>query len=157
MATAREFAERSTCDRLHVGAVIARNGRIVTTGYNGAAAGMPHCEHTYEEVKSDFYTGPLQKLYTTRDGLGSVTYEPTTDMTCPIAVHAEVNAIAYAARFGISTDACDLITTHSPCLACAKLIVNAGICRVLYGQEYRDPRGINLLTAAEIEVELHGA
>jgi dCMP deaminase len=70
-----------------------------------------------------------------------------------MAVHAEANAIAYAARFGITTDGTDLFTTLSPCLECAKLIINAGVVRVVYKHKYRDTRGIEFLELAGVEVE----
>lgn len=115
------YAERSTCNRLHVGAVIARSGRILATGYNGPPSGMDHCEH--EE-----WEGP-----------------------CMLAVHAESNAIAFAARHGVTTDLCELYVTHSPCHNCAKLIINAGIKAVYYSTEFRDLHGIDLLEMAGVE------
>jgi dCMP deaminase len=72
---------------------------------------------------------------------------------CTRTVHAEANAISFAARSGNSTDGADLFTTHSPCYDCAKLIINAGIVRVVYDVEYRDPRGIDLLREAGIIVD----
>ena len=96
MYVAQAIAERGTCCRLRVGAVICRDGRILATGYNGAPAGMPHCEH-----------------------------EKGDDTPCEVTVHAEANAIAFAARHGVRTEGAELHTTHSPCLTCAKLIINA--------------------------------
>lgn len=112
---ARVFSRRSTCSRLNVGAVLAVDSRIVSTGYNGSAAGLPHCVH-------------------------GAAGEP-----CTQAVHAEANAVAFAARHGISTAGSTLYVTHSPCLDCAKLLVNAGVERVVYGQLYRAEAGIDLL------------
>ena len=101
MQVAEVFATRSTCSRAHVGVVIAREGRILTTGYNGAPAGMAHCNHSPDEVNG-----------------------------CQNAVHAEANAIAYAARYGISLEGAELYSTFMPCLACAQLVINAGIQQI---------------------------
>lgn len=125
MRVALIISLRSTCDRLHVGAVMAREGRILTTGYNGPPSGMPHCEHQLNLVT------PI---------------EP-----CKNAVHAEANAVVWAARYGMSTDGCELFITHSPCIACAQLIVNAGIVRVVYDKEYRSFDGLDFLEKAKVE------
>jgi dCMP deaminase len=122
---ARLVAERSTCSRRHVGAVIARDGRVLVTGYNGAPKGMPHCVHPSEDD----------------EGTG-----------CKIAVHAEANAIAYAARWGIQIEGADLFSTCVPCLACAQLVINSGIHRVVAAAPYRDPAGEKLLISAGLEV-----
>lgn len=123
---AKLVARRSTCLRLSVGAVLAQEGRIVSTGYNGAPAGLPHCEPET--------CGP-----------GDI---------CVRTVHAEANAIAFAAKNGISTEGATLYTTHSPCMECAKLLINAGIRRILFWELYRDSGGpIGLLTAAKVNVE----
>lgn len=119
MDMAKLIATRSTCSRLHVGAVIARDGRVLVTGYNGAPAGLPHCVHE--------------------------TTEP-----CTVSVHAEVNAIAYAARWGIRIEGADLFTTHSPCIACSQLIVNSGIVRVVYNHEFRETDGLDMLRSAGV-------
>ncbi len=120
MRVAVIIAQRSTCNRLNVGAVVAREGRILTTGYNGPPSGMNHCSHESEAP-------------------------------CDDSVHAEANAIVWAARYGMSTNDCELFVTHSPCVNCAKLIINAGLVRVVYGVEYRDPAGLDLLEAASVE------
>jgi len=122
---AKLVARRSTCLRSSVGAVLAREGRIVSMGYNGAPAGMEHCEPET--------CGP--------------------DGGCTRTVHAEANAIAFAAKTGIETDGSTLYTTHSPCNDCAKLLINAGIKRVIYWEKYRDPAPVNLLMAAGVAVE----
>lgn len=118
---AEALAERSTCHRAQVGAIIARDFRIISTGYNGSPSGMPHC--------------PLDE-------------EPGCDRT----VHAEANAIVYAARQGIATEGATLYTTLSPCVECAKLIVNAGIQQVYYAEAYRIPDGIQYLMDAGVNV-----
>ena len=119
MDIAKVVAMYSTCKRLNVGAVIVKDKRIVSTGYNGAPAGLLHCTHD--------------------------------DLTpCDRAVHAEVNAIAFAAKHGISTNHSVLYSTHLPCLSCAQIIINAGIKEVNYGNEYRNKDGKDLLWEAEI-------
>lgn len=125
---AEVIARRSTCNRLHVGVVVAREGRIQTTGYNGPPSGMDHCDHPRGD-----YQGPHTQ-------------------PCLYAVHAEANALVFAARYGMATDGAELYCTHAPCLNCAKLIVNAGIRIVWFRQEFRDMSGVELLERAGLEV-----
>lgn len=125
---AHVVAHRGTCDRAQVGAVIARDGRILVTGYNGPPAGLPHCSH------SDG-----------RDGLSDTG-------GCIRAVHAEANAIAYSARHGIATEGATLYCTHLPCLKCAELIVNAGLSTVYYAADYRIKDGEVLLHDAGVDI-----
>lgn len=122
---------RGTCERASVGAVIAQDGRIVSTGYVGSPSGLPHCTDV----------GCL----------------PGPSGGCDRTVHAEANAIAFAARYGIATDGATLYCTHSPCRSCAKSIINAGIVRVVYEHEYRLGEGKDLLRLAGIEVDRHDA
>jgi dCMP deaminase len=128
------IARRSTCNRLSVGAVVAREGRILTTGYNGPPSGMPHCDHPPGEVIRKY-------INLTAKDTGS----------CTAAVHAERNALAFAARYGMATDGAELFVTHSPCLNCAQSIIQAGIVMVYYGLEFRDLSGLDLLEAAGVE------
>ncbi|MCA1800000.1 MAG: hypothetical protein LC650_01735 [Actinobacteria bacterium] len=129
--------ERSTCPRLHVGAVFSRDGRILVTGYNGAPKGLPHCEH---ECNCRFYQGVHDE--------GCRFEQP-----CLTAEHAERNAIAWAARNGVKLEGCEVHVTHMPCLACAMSLINAGVERVTYRNPYRILDGVNLLRQAGIEVE----
>lgn len=122
---ARTVADRSTCDRLHVGSVLSRDGRVISLGYNGAPAGVAHCEHPWDEP---------------------------TGVGCTRAVHAEANAIAFAAKHGVSTWGAELHVTNMPCLKCAQLIINAGITKVSYLFFYRDPSGIILLSEGGVNV-----
>lgn len=124
MENAHAWSRRGTCGRLQVGCVIARRSHPVATGYVGAPSGISHCA---PEV-----CNPSQP--------------------CTRTVHAEANAIAFAAREGISVDGCDLFTTDSPCMACAFLIINAGIKRVFYDRQYRDHSPIGFLISAGVEV-----
>lgn len=128
MGVAHDFAELGTCDRLQVGAVIHRLGRVISTGYNGVPSGLPHCDHASEEPVVGEERG------------------------CRLAVHAEANTIAWAARHGLRVENADLTVTHMPCVDCAKLIINAGIISVTFRTAYRKLEGIELLTRARIRV-----
>lgn len=116
---------RSTCNRLHVGAVIAIDGRVVSTGYAGAPSGMPHCSPESCSVEHP----------------------------CTRTVHAEAGAISYAARKGIGIEGAVLYCTHAPCENCAKLIINSGIKHVYYETPYRKTEGIALIRSAGIIVD----
>jgi len=119
---------RSTCGRRAVGAIIERDGRVISTGYAGPPSGFPHCSQAcMDEHKS---TG------------------------CGKTIHAEANAIAYSARHGISTEGATLYCTLSPCKTCAGMIVSAGISRVYYIEPYRDSSGLELLEKAAIPCEM---
>lgn len=137
MDTARLWAKRSTCSRLHVGCVVARDSRILTTGYNGAPAGMTHCDHKCDCGHSLWHKGGHIK------GCNSI-------KPCTTAVHAEANAIAFAAKYGLSVDGAILYTTHMPCLNCSMLIVNSGIAGVVWETDYRDESGLKLLDAGGV-------
>lgn len=123
MDLAHLIAKRSTCSRLHVGAIAVRGGQVLAEGYNGAPTGLPHCEHPFPQIAS-----------------------------CTRAVHAEVNVIASAARYGVSLDQASVYVTHSPCASCAGLLINAGIAHVTYCKPFRDTAGIDLLESAGIMV-----
>ncbi|MCL6542080.1 MAG: dCMP deaminase family protein [Roseiflexus sp.] len=120
METARIWAKRGTCPRAEVGAVIEKNGRIISIGYVGAPMGSLHC--------SD---------------LGCLIYSESEG--CVRGIHAEINAIGFAARNGIPTEGSTLHVTVSPCLRCSQAIIAAGIIKVVYDEEYRDLRGIEYL------------
>ncbi len=126
IAVAQQFARRSTCPRKSVGAVFVRNNRIIAHGYNGAPPGMPHCTDVGCEI------GP--------------------NGGCVRALHAELNALSYAAREGVRTADAEAYLTLAPCLSCAQLMITAGITRVIYLEEYRDRAGIELLQRAFVEV-----
>ncbi len=113
MAIARQVATRSTCDRKHVGAVVVRERMILTTGYNGSIRGLPHCDEV----------GHLME-----------------DGHCVRTTHAEANALVQAARNGVSVDGAHIYVTASPCFGCFKLIANAGLTRIVFGEFYRDER-----------------
>ena len=137
MAIAERLSWLCTCDRKSVGAVIIRNGRCISWGFNGAPPGLPHCsenDHGYSDLEGRI----VQPRY-------------SGDWGCRNATHAEANALAAAARQGISTDEATLYVTVSPCDTCSRLLIAAGIQRVFYQEEYRDRRGIETLAAACIQ------
>ncbi len=131
MKTAEIFAELSHARRLHVGAIVVKDDRIISIGYNGMPAGWDNnCEEIIEQHE---------------DG-GQVL------QTRSEVLHAETNAIAKLARSSDSGDGADLFVTHSPCIECAKLIYQSGIRRVYFGKNYRDDTGINFLKKSGVEV-----
>lgn len=109
---------RGTCDRGRAGCVIAKNKRIVSTGYVGSPVGLAHCD----EVGHEFHT--VEHL----DG--------TKSKHCIRTTHAEQNAICQAARFGIALEGSTLYCKMTPCYTCAKMIINAGIKKVVCSQDY---------------------
>jgi dCMP deaminase len=126
MQTAQTFAELSHARRLHVGAIVVKDDRIISIGYNGMPAGWDNnCE-----------------------------YELGTELkTRPEVLHAETNAIAKLARSNESGLGADIFITHAPCLDCAKLIYQSGIRRVVYGTAYRDTNGIEFLKNSGVSIE----
>lgn len=145
MDVARVMSQRATCTRAQVGTVIARGGRILSSGYNGAPAGMAHCDHTCTCESPS-------RLSTRQNGLDHHPGCPLDKVGCTVAIHAEANAIVWAARVGVATEGAQLYTTHMPCLACAQLIINAGIVSVMYETDYRVKAGLELLMNARIPV-----
>ncbi|MCE5300316.1 MAG: dCMP deaminase family protein [Spirochaetia bacterium] len=125
-------AERSTCIRHHVGAVIVKNNKVVSTGYNGAAAGTRDCT----------------ELGCLRDQMGIAS--GTRHEICR-AIHAEQNAIIQAALTGTSTEGATIYCTHSPCIICAKMVVNAKIKKFITSKYYPDKQYEELFKEAGIE------
>jgi len=130
MGVARACSERSTCKK-HNGAVLIRDGRIIAMGYNGSPPGQPHCVD---------------------DGC-------ILDVTrkCVRTIHAEINVILMAARYGISTEGTTMFCTTVPCPNCAKLLTNSGIIKVvyenLYHNQYTTDESVHILEKCGIEVE----
>lgn len=141
MQMAKLMADRATCSRAQVGAVIVIETRPVSSGYNGTATGLPHCNHACDCTKLP--TNPDPKHHWA---------DCNSRQPCRFSVHAEANAIAFAAKNGVSTDGATLYTTMAPCLDCAKLIVNAGITRVVAAAQYRDDSGTRLLHQLGVQV-----
>ena len=118
-----------------IGAVIVKNKRIMTTGYNGAPAGIRTCVERGECLRK-------------KKGIASGTHAEIC-----YAIHAEQNAIIQAARLGVSIDGATLYCTHQPCSVCAKMIVNAGIRRVVYEQGYPDDFSLEIFTETGVILE----
>ena len=122
MNIAREFAKMSYCKRLQVGAVIVKDRRIISDGYNGTPSG-------FDNVCED-----------------------CDNKTYPYVLHAEANAITKIAASTYSSEGATIYITASPCIECAKLIIQAGITRVVYGELYRSDEGLKLLQKAGVEI-----
>jgi len=135
------YALRSTCSRAQVGVIIATaEYRPLVSGYNGAPAGMTHCDH---ECKCPAKDSHLHNAHSA--------YCPATK-PCTISVHAEANAISYAARYGVRVESGQLFTTTAPCPNCSMLILSAGIERVVFRDDHRDMAGVDLLDKGGVEV-----
>ena len=137
MEMAKLVSSWSSCyknDR-KVGAVTVRDKRVITTGYNGAPAGITSCKDKGECMRRrlNIPSGTKHEL-------------------C-YAIHAEQNAIIQAARLGVSIQGATLYCTHQPCVICAKMIVNAGVARVVYGEGYPDEFAMEIFNEAGVSVE----
>ncbi|MFW9854212.1 MAG: cytidine/deoxycytidylate deaminase family protein [Candidatus Thorarchaeota archaeon] len=128
MRIAHQVATRATCDRKNIGAVIVRDKTILSTGYNGSIRGLAHC-----------------------DDVGHMMDE--TGKHCVRTVHAESNAIAQAAKNGVTVEKAEIYITASPCWTCFKLLANAGITKVVYGEFYHDDRIFDAARSAGIELK----
>lgn len=120
MRIAEVVASMATCDRKHVGAVVVVNKTVISTGFNGAPRGMPHCDEVGHELK-----------------------EMGGRQSCVRTVHAEANALVQAARSGAKVEGGTIYTTASPCYDCLKLIINAGITRVVCKEFYASRYGMS--------------
>ena len=137
MKTAETFAECSTAKRLHVGAIVVKDDRIISIGYNGMPSGWDNnCEDEIGSVMDDN---------------GNV-YEARLK-TKPEVLHAETNAIAKLAKSNESGLGATMFITHAPCLDCAKLVYQSGINTVYYRNSYRDEIGIQFLEKAGVKIE----
>lgn len=161
MGIAMIVAGRGTCSRLQVGAVISREGRTLTLGYNGAPAGLPHCDHFMDDQPIGYVLPdqdlPLSSEWRNEPGRimmipNGAQFTTARDPGCQVAEHAERNAIAFAAKHGVQLDRSELHVTHAPCLACARTVINAGIERVVFAIPYRKTEGVELLARAGLEV-----
>jgi len=140
MKTAEVFAECSTAMRLHVGAIVVKDDRIISIGYNGTPSGWDNnCEEVVNVNPSDprYDYNHFNKELKTR----------------PEVLHAETNAIAKLAKSTESGDGAALFVTHAPCLDCAKLVYQSGINSVYYRNSYRNDDGINFLKKAGVTVQ----
>lgn len=125
MNIAKQVATRSTCDRKHVGSVIVRDKTILSTGYNGSIRGMPHCDDQGHMMENGH---------------------------CTATIHAEANAILQAAKNGVGIESSEVYITASPCWNCFKMIANAGLKKIYYGEFYRDDKIFDV--AKKIGIEL---
>jgi dCMP deaminase len=133
MSLAHLAATRSTCLRRHVGAMIVKDRMVLSTGYNDTPRGMPNCgDGGCERCRSSQSTGV---------GLD----------TC-LCLHAEQNAIIQAAYHGVGIAGATVYCTHQPCLTCAKMIINAGLVRMVYASAYPDPLAERVLREAAIDL-----
>ena len=158
MDTAYRFAELSPAHRLHVGAIVVKDDRIISIGYNGMPVGWDNeCE--YKDYMSRDAGGWLDP-----EEIGErwpfIEYDPSVEsnrryrlVTKDEVLHAESNAIAKLARSNESGLGGTLFVTHSPCIHCAKLILQSGINRVFYSENYRDSKGLDFLEKSGILVE----
>lgn len=147
MKTAETFAECSTAVRLHVGAIVVKEDRIISIGYNGMPSGWDNnCE---DKIYCDDGNWSEQQLPKTED-LPWLRYKLVTK---PEVLHAETNAIAKLSRSNESGLGATLFVTHAPCLDCAKLVYQSGINSVYYRNSYRDEIGIQFLEKAGVKVE----
>ena len=135
MDMAHLIASRSTCLRRKVGAIIVKDNRILTTGYNGSPTKVPHCDKE----------GCLREKLNVPSG--------EKHELCR-GVHAEQNAIIQAAYYGVSIQGSFLYCTNQSCSICAKMIVNAGITKVYFNSEYKDPLAIEIFNQANIEIQI---
>jgi dCMP deaminase len=132
MKVAETFAELSSAKRLHVGAIVVKEDRIISIGYNGMPAGWDNdCEYEFKHPQTK-----ITELVTRKEVL-----------------HAETNAIAKLAKSTESGDGATMFVTHAPCMDCAKLIYQSGINHVLYRNSYKSDDGINFLAKAGVSVE----
>lgn len=138
MEMAELTAKRSTCSRRQVGAVIVRDNRAVATGYNGAPRGLAHCEEKGGCLRQKLNIPSGQRHELCR------------------ALHAEQNAIISAASMGNAIEEGTIYITHQPCVICAKMIVNAGIKRIVVREGYPDELAMEILDEAGLTVERLG-
>ena len=131
MDTAERFSQLSSAKRLQVGAVVVKDNRIISIGYNGTPAGWSNDCEEYVSLSDDTV------INRTKDEV----------------IHAEANAVSKLARDGESGNGADLFCTHAPCIQCAKIIYGAGIKKVYYRHTYRDTLGVDFLEKCNIEVE----
>lgn len=123
MQIAKTVATRATCPRLSVGAVLVREHRILTTGYNGAPRGVAHCSEAGCMLVNDH---------------------------CMRATHAEANAIVQGALHGVSLEGSTAYCTHQPCVNCSKLLISARVTKIVYDMGYPDPIASELLAEAGV-------
>lgn len=131
MAITDQVAQRATCTRRRIGAVLVKDKRILATGYNGVPVGIAHCDEV----------GCLREQLGIPSG--------TQHELCR-GIHAEQNAVIQAAKHGIAIDGATVYCTHQPCVLCAKILINAGVTDVVYREAYPDPLATEMLEEAGV-------
>lgn len=150
MKVAETFAELSSARRLHVGAIVVKDDRIISIGYNGMPSGWDNnCEETEYVIDAEAHSSQIMISH----GFTKSTNGWFRLRTKREVLHAETNAIAKLAKSTESGDGASLFVTHSPCLECAKLIYQSGINSVYYRHSYRDSSGIDFLGTAGVKVQ----
>jgi dCMP deaminase len=138
LAISKVVATRSTCDRGRAGAVIVKDRQILTTGYAGSPIGLPHCDDVGHKLKKMIHENGEESIH------------------CVRTVHAEQNAICQAAKLGIALNGATLYCKMTPCITCAKLIINCGIKRVVCEKRYHaDKDTLELFEQAGIELKIY--
>ena len=132
---AREVGSWTSCIRRAVGAVIVKNNRILTTGYNGAPQGITSCKEREECLRN------------------KLNIESGTRQEICYAIHAEQNAVVQAAKLGECIDGATIYVTHQPCSLCTRILINAGIKRIVYAEGYPDDFSLELLENAKIQLD----
>jgi dCMP deaminase len=150
MQVAYQFAKLSYAERRRVGCVIVKENQVISFGYNGTPYGF---DNVCEEVDIKYYENPDHAEILTENGYYCEDGCCTAHVTKREVLHAESNAIMKVAKSTMSCEGADLYTTTCPCFECAKLIIQAGIKKVYYTEDYRDMSGVELLKQANIEVE----
>jgi len=160
MKVAETFAELSSAKRLHVGAIVVKEDRVISIGYNGMPSGWDNECEDKEYMSSDVggwldpneieERWPIQEQQLPKEDNRWLRYRLKTK---PEVLHAETNAIAKLAKSNESGNGATMFVTHAPCLDCAKLIYQSGINNVLYRNSYRSDDGINFLAKAGVFVE----
>jgi dCMP deaminase len=160
MKTAKTFAELSHAKRLHVGAIVVKDDRIISIGYNGMPAGWDNnCEDKeYMSGDAGGWLNPdeITERWPFEEEEHGPYYESKRRYrlkTKPEVLHAESNAIAKLAKSNDSGLGADIFITHAPCMECAKLIYQSGIGSVYYGENYRDDSGIEFLKKSGVKIE----
>lgn len=163
MATAKNYANLSKARRLKVGAIIVKDDRIVSIGYNGTPPGWDNdCESKdYMSIDAGGWLDPekIQQRWPFEE-INKGEEEPESQSyvrryalkTKPEVLHAEMNAIGKLAKHGGTSNGADMFCTHAPCVECAKLILVSGIRRVYFGEAYRSTEGVELLTKGGVDV-----
>ena len=140
MEIASIFANHSSCVKRKVGAVLVKDLRILSTGYNGTPSGICNCDEVFKNT-ADLKDGTLP------NGI-KITHHEFAEQ---FEIHAEQNCLSFAAKNGVSTKDCTLYITTAPCVNCAKIIIASGIKEVVYNEIYKNDYGLKLLKAAKIK------